>query len=65
MRLRGIGAEAFSLVLFMFRRVPIEPVDALSPYECEDVRRQAIEEPPVPAHDNRAARERVQQIAEL
>src|SRR6266700_4112336 len=42
-------------MFFIFRIVAVEPADFAVPFECKDVRRDAIEEPSVVRNDYRAA----------
>src|SRR5688500_209598 len=57
MRLIGVRAEAALLVLFVFAEVAVEPIHTTLPFERQDVRRDAIEEPAIVADDDRAAGE--------
>src|SRR4051794_25702502 len=62
MRLRGLGAEALSLVFLVLAVVAVEPVDAALAFEREDVRRDAVEEPAVVRDDDGAAGEGLQRF---
>ena len=64
MRLVGGGAEAPLPIGFVVLTVALEPHDLAVPFEGEHVRRNAIEEPPVVADHNRAARKVEQRFLE-
>ena len=67
-RLRGIGAEALDLVRLVRLEVALEPVPVrrvlLGALVGEDVRRDAVEEPPVVGDDHGAAGELEQRVLE-
>ena len=56
-RLVGVGALPLSQILDVRLVVPLEPDHLAVPLEGEDVRRDAVEEPPVVGDDHRAAGE--------
>ena len=56
----GGGAELLVPVLLVFGEVPLEPSHLAVPFERQDVRGDAVEEPAVVGDHDRAAGERLQ-----
>src|SRR5687767_9077147 len=57
MRLVGVDSLPLAEILLVRLVVPLEPHDLRVPFEGEDVRRDAVEEPAVVGDDDRAPRE--------
>src|SRR5262245_26197562 len=64
-RHEGVLAEARLAVGLIALEVALEPGDLAVALEREDVRRDAIEEPPIVADHDGAARERQQRVLEV
>ena len=62
MRLVGVVAEAAFAVFFILAVVAIKILDVAIALESEDVRRDAVEEPPIVADHDRAPREAEQRF---
>src|SRR5262245_13963807 len=64
MRLLGSGAETALAISLVVLVVPFEPDDLAVALECEHVRGDAIEEPPIVADDDGAPGESEQRLLE-
>src|SRR5687767_773540 len=58
----SFGAQAPLAIRLVILIVPLEPHDLAVPLECQHVRREAIQEPPVVADDDGAAGKRQQRF---
>ncbi len=61
-RVKGVGAKAAHLVLFIILEVTFEPFDMAVAFESEDMRRQTVKEHAIVADDDGAVSEILKRV---